>query len=67
LITKEIDGVQYYYLPPNTRTTITGGIGITEVQPRNPVQFFAGLIHEDVEIAAINQNVDPQPVRIDEP
>lgn len=67
LIVEEIDGVAYYYLPAGARATITGGIRLTGQQPRNPVNFFAGLIHEDVEIAPINQNVDPQPVRIDLP
>ncbi|HLF26997.1 MAG TPA: hypothetical protein VJG32_11725 [Anaerolineae bacterium] len=67
LIVNEIDGVEYYYLPPDTRATITGGVKLTQVQPRNPVNFFAALIHEDVEISQINNRVDPQPVRIDEP
>lgn len=64
LITTEIDGHKYYYLPPNARAVITGGITITEIPQRNPVNFFAALIHEDVEIAPINQNVDPQPVLV---
>ena len=64
LIVKEIDGQKYYYLPPNTRAVITGGVTITEIPQRNPVNFFAALIHEDVEIAAINQRVDPQPVLV---
>ena len=64
LITTEIDGQKYYYLPPNARAVITGGITLTEIPQRNPVNFFAALIHEDVEIAPINQNVDPQPVLV---
>ena len=67
LVVHEIEGVKYYYLPANTRATITGGVRITEKQPRNPVSFFAALIHEDVEIASINNRVDPQPVEIFEP
>ncbi len=67
LIVKQIDGVKYYYLPSNTRATITGGIRITEIQPRNPVVFFAALIHEDVEISPINNRVDPHNITIDEP
>jgi len=67
LIAKEIGGTKYYYLPPNTISIVTGGIHLTELQPHNPVVFWAGLIHEFVEITPINQRVDPQPVRIDTP
>ena len=64
LVVTEMDGQPYYYLPPNARAVITGGMTITDLPQRNPVNFFAALIHEDVEIAPINQNVDPQPVLI---
>jgi hypothetical protein len=64
LIVQEIDGQKYYYLPPNARAVITGGVTITEMPQRNPMTFFAALIHEDVEIAPINQTVDPQPVLV---
>jgi hypothetical protein len=67
LITKTIEGKTYYYLPPNTKAQITGGIKITSKPPRDPLNFWAGLIHEDVEIAAINNRVDPQSITIDEP
>ena len=64
LVVEEIDGQKYYYLPPNTRAVITGGMTITEIPQRNPMTFFAALIHEDVGIDPINQNVDPQQVLI---
>lgn len=64
LIVKEIDGKQYSYLPPGARAVITGGVTLTEIPQRNPANFFAALIHEDVEIAPINQRVDPQPVLV---
>ena len=67
LIVKEIEGQKYYYLPPNTRAVITGGIRITHVPPRNPLYFWAGLIHEDVEISSINNRVDPHFITIDRP
>jgi hypothetical protein len=67
LITKTIEGTTYYYLPPNSKAQITGGIKITKKPPRDPLNFWAGLIHEDVEIAAINNRVDPQSITIDEP
>ena len=67
LIVKEIDGQKYYYLPPNTRAVVTGGIRITRLPPRDPLYFWAGLIHEDVEITPINNRVDPHFITIDRP
>jgi len=67
LMVNDIEGQKYYYLPPGRRVTITGGIRITEVPDRNPLNFWAGLIHEDVEISSINNRVDPQGITIDEP
>jgi hypothetical protein len=37
------------------------------VPPRNPLYFWAGLIHEDVEIAPLNNRVDPRRVLIEGP
>jgi hypothetical protein len=67
LITKTIGDKMYYYLPPNTKAVVTGGIKLTEKPPRDPLNFWAGLIHEDVEISAINNRVDPQSITIDQP
>jgi hypothetical protein len=67
LIVEVIDGAEYYYLPAGARAVVTGGVRVTEIPPRNPVAFFAALIHEDVEIAAINNRVDPQPVQVGRP
>lgn len=67
LTVKEIDGQKYYYLPPGKRVTITGGIHITKKPPRDPLYFWAGLIHEDVEISAVNNRVDPHFIMIDQP
>ena len=67
LITKEIGGKLYYYLPPNTKAQISGGIKITQKPPRDPLSFWAGLIHEDVEISSINNRVDPHSITIDQP
>jgi hypothetical protein len=67
LIVKEDNGVKYYYLPPNKRVVITGGIHITQKPPRDPLYFWAGLIHEDVEITSINNRVDPHFITIDQP
>jgi hypothetical protein len=67
LITKTIGEKTYYYLPPNTKAVVTGGIKLTEKPPRDPLYFWAGLIHEDVEISAINNRVDPHSITIDQP
>jgi hypothetical protein len=67
LITKTLDGQTYYYLPPDTKAVVTGGVKITEKPPRNPLYFWAGLIHEDVEISSINNRVDPHSITIDQP
>jgi hypothetical protein len=67
LITQTIDGKTYSYLPPNSKTVVTGGIKITDKPPRDPLYFWAGLIHEDVEISSINNRVDPHSITIDQP
>jgi hypothetical protein len=67
LIVKEVNGVKYYYLPPNKRVVVTGGLHITHKPPRDPLYFWAGLIHEDVEITSINNRVDPHFITIDQP
>ena len=67
LIVKIIGGQAFYYLPSGERATITGGIRITYSPERNPLNFWAGLIHEDVEITQINNRVDPHNITIDEP
>jgi hypothetical protein len=60
-----LDGQEYYYLPAGRRAVISGCIRITQVPPRNPLYFWAGLIHEDVEISSLNNNVDPHYITID--
>ena len=58
---------EYYYLMPGQRVTVTGTIILTEQPPRNPLYFWAGLIHEDVEISNVNNRVDPHLVTIEAP
>ncbi|HHE72118.1 MAG TPA: hypothetical protein ENL34_07570 [Chloroflexi bacterium] len=60
-----IDG--YWYLPPRARSLVTGCVQIVEVPVRNPLYYWMGLIHEDVEIASVNNRVDPNFVTIWEP
>ncbi len=67
LITETVQGKTYYYLPANTKAVVTGGIKITKKPPRDPLYFWAGLIHEDVGISDINNHVDPHFITIDQP
>ncbi len=61
----QIDG--YWYLPPLARAEVRGCVQVVEIPPRNPLYYWAGLIHEDVEIAAVNNHVAPFFVQIWEP
>jgi len=56
-----------WYLPPEARSIMTGCVQVVEVPVRNPLYYWAGLIHEDVEIALVNNRVDPNFVTIWEP
>ncbi len=67
LVKQTIDGKDYTYLPVGKRAVITGCIRITQVPPRNPLYFWAGLIHEDVEISQLNDRVDPHFVSVGSP
>jgi hypothetical protein len=59
---------EHYYLMPGDRAIVTGGIRIVdELGTRNPQPIWAGLIHEDVEIAQFNNRVDPHSILIDIP
>lgn len=63
---EEQDG--YLYLPPFTRAIVTGGIRFVDVAgARNPQYCWAGLIHEDVEISAVNDRVDPVSLFVEVP
>ena len=53
------NGQTYDYLMPGQRAAVTGGIVLDRIiESRNPQYFWAGLIHEDVEIALVNNYVD---------
>lgn len=61
----ETDGQTHYYLMPGERAVIRGGVRLTNiVESRNPQEFWAGLIHEDVEISEVNNRVDPHWIEI---
>lgn len=62
------DGEIFYYLLPGQRSTVWGGIRLTEITDlQNPQYCWAGLIHEDVEITLQNMNVGPREVELVEP
>lgn len=65
----ELEAVQrgdetLYYLMPGQRALITGSIRILDPLPDKVTQFWAGLIHEQVEI--VNPRVDPKWITVDE-
>lgn len=67
LVTVERDGYTFYYLPAGARGRVYGCIHLLSEPPRNPLYFWAGLIHEDVEISLINNRIDPERIEIQVP
>lgn len=64
-VVEDNQGNQQLYLMPGERAVISGGIRLTDiVESRNPQEFWAGLIHEDVGIAPLNNRVDPHAIEI---
>jgi len=64
----ELEAVQrgdetLYYLMPGQRAVVAGSIKLLSPPPRNPTPFWAGLIHEDVEI--VNPRVDSKWITVD--
>ena len=58
------DNVEYY-LMPGQRALITGSIQLLDVPgDRDTVEFWAGLIHEEVRIDTFNDHVSPTPILI---
>jgi len=53
----------FYYLDPGERVMVTGSIVLNHAPPRNPTPFWAGLIHEDVEI--VNNRADPKWITVE--
>jgi hypothetical protein len=58
------DGVPLYYLAPGNQALVRGCVRITRVPVRNPFYLWASLIHEEVEIAAINNRVSPVLIQV---
>lgn len=61
------DGQPLYYLAPDKQVLVRGCIQFTRVPVRNPFYVWASLIHEDVEITAINNRVSPVLIQLVEP
>jgi hypothetical protein len=62
---RTINGNDEYFLMPGQRAIITGSIQIVDVPAdKDTVEFWAGLIHEDVRIDTFNDHVDPTPIII---
>jgi hypothetical protein len=60
-----VNGNTEYFLMPGQRAIVTGSIQIIDVPTnKDRVNFWAGLIHEDVRIDVFNDHVDPQPIVI---
>jgi len=54
-----------YYLMPGQRAIVVGSIQLVDVPAdKNTVEFWAGLIHEDVSIDVFNDHVSPTPIII---
>ncbi|MCZ7544761.1 MAG: hypothetical protein M5R40_15130 [Anaerolineae bacterium] len=61
----EENGQTYYYLPPGQQAVVWGAIRLTDiVEARNPQFCWAGLIHEDVGIAELNNRVGAREIEI---
>jgi hypothetical protein len=59
---------EHYYLMPGERVVVRGAIRVVDkFGVRNPQPVWAGLIHEDVEIAEVNQRVDTHQIRVEIP
>jgi hypothetical protein len=63
---REINGRNEYFLMPGQRAIVTGSIQLVDVPvgKKDVVNFWAGLIHEDVAIQTFNDHVDPTPINI---
>lgn len=66
LTQRTINGRTEYFLMPGQRTLVTGSIQLVDVPigGKDVINFWAGLIHEDVAIQVFNDHVDPTPINI---
>ncbi|GAB4508848.1 MAG: hypothetical protein OHK0046_02510 [Anaerolineae bacterium] len=65
--TDPANGNVYYYLPPGERSVVWGAVRLTDLRETlNPMDCWAGLIHEDVNITTNNANVGRRSIRLAE-
>ena len=55
------------YLPAGAQAVVWGAVRMTDLEAYNPQDCWAGLIHEQVEIAAVNNNVGARQVELTKP
>jgi len=60
-------GNTYRYLPAGAQAVVWGAVRMTDIEAYNPQDCWAGLIHEQVEIAPVNQNVGARQVELTKP
>lgn len=60
-------GNTYRYLPAGARAVVWGAVRMTKLEAYNPQNCWAGLIHEQVEIATVNANVGAREVELEQP
>lgn len=63
-VTDPDTGNDYRYLPPGATSVVWGAIRMTRLEARNPQNCWAGLIHEQVEIAERNRFVGAREIEL---
>lgn len=61
------NGNLYRYLPAGGRAVVWGAVRMTQLEARNPQNCWAGLIHEGVEVAPVNNNVGSRDIMLEAP
>ncbi len=62
-----VSGNTYYYLPAGATAVVWGAVRMTNLEAYNPQDCWAGLIHEQVSIDPVNQNVGARSVELVQP
>lgn len=60
------NGNIYRYLPAGERAVVWGAVRMTQLEARNPQNCWAGLIHEGVEVAPVNNNVGSREIMLEQ-
>ncbi len=62
-----VNGNTYHYLPAGARAVVWGAVRMTDLEAYNPQYCWAGLIHEQVAIDPVNNNVGARQVELVKP